>query len=79
MAATLAAPDLTQVTLKDPKNFKIIGKSQRQQATPEIVTGKAIFAIDMTLPGMLYACFERCGVNLGDRAARGADDKMNAS
>ena len=61
-AAMLAAPDLTQVTLKDPKNFKIIGKSCAGTDSPLVVTGKPLFGIDVTVPGMLYAVFVKSPV-----------------
>jgi len=62
VAATLAAPDLTQVALKDPKNFKIIGKSRSGVDSPLVVTGKPLFGIDVTVPGMLYAVFVKSPV-----------------
>src|SRR5258708_3972303 len=62
MAATLAAPDLAQVALKDPKNFKIIGKSRAGVDSPLVVTGKPLFGIDVTVPGMLYAVFVKSPV-----------------
>jgi isoquinoline 1-oxidoreductase beta subunit len=61
-AATLPAPDLAQVTLKDPKNFKIIGKSQPGIDSPLVVTGKPLFGIDVALPQMLHAVFVKSPV-----------------
>lgn len=55
-------PDLKTLKLKDPSEFKIIGVSQTQRELPNIVTGKPIFAIDLVVPGMKYAVFEKCGV-----------------
>jgi isoquinoline 1-oxidoreductase len=41
--------------LKDPSEFKVIGKEQVHRDAREKVTGKAQFAGDIRLPGMLYA------------------------
>ena len=60
--ATMTPPDLDSVKLKDPKDFRIVGKWQGNVDSHAIVTGKPIFAIDMTLPGMLHAAIERCPV-----------------
>ena len=61
-AASIPAPDLKTVALKDPKTFKIIGKSVRGFDSPKIVQGEPIFGIDAKRPGMLYAVFVKCPV-----------------
>lgn len=59
-AATLPVPAKSAVTLKQPKDFKLLGTRVAQFDTPAIVTGKPLFGIDVKLPGMLYAVYEKC-------------------
>jgi isoquinoline 1-oxidoreductase beta subunit len=61
-AASIPAPDVKAVTLKNPKDFKIIGKSAYGCDNPKIVKGEPLFGIDTRLPGMLYATFVKCPV-----------------
>ena len=61
-AATVPAPDLATVTLKDPKAFTIIGQRVRGVDTHKIVTGVPLYGIDVVVPGMLYATFVKCPV-----------------
>src|SRR5687767_11128103 len=41
--------------LKDAKDFKILGKHFPKRDTPARVTGKAVYGIDIEVPGMVYA------------------------
>ena len=52
-AAGLPVP--TKVTLKDPKEFKLIGTPAKRLDTPDKVNGKAQYGIDVRLPGMKIA------------------------
>ena len=47
------------VTLKDPKDYKIIRKPLPRQDNPLKTNGTAEFGIDKKLPGMMYATVER--------------------
>jgi isoquinoline 1-oxidoreductase subunit beta len=66
-AATLPVPDLNALQFKNPRDFKIIGKDIHGVDNRAIVTGQPVFSIDVALPGMLYAVFEKCPV-FGGRA-----------
>ena len=61
-AATLTPPDLANVKLKDPKDFKIIGTKIKSVEVHSIVTGKPLYGIDIMLPGMFHAVFEKSPV-----------------
>jgi isoquinoline 1-oxidoreductase subunit beta len=61
-AATVPIPDLAMVKLKDPKDFRIIGTRVKGVDNHSIVTGKPLFGIDVTLPGMMYAAFVKAPV-----------------
>jgi len=76
-AATLPAPDLRSVKLKDPKDYKIIGTSTVSVETKDIVTGKPIFGIDVNVPGMLYAVMQRTPV-MGGKAVSANLDAIKA-
>lgn len=48
------------VKLKDPKDYKIIGKRIHRLDTPPKIYGTAKFGIDIVIPGMVYAAVSRC-------------------
>lgn len=59
-AAGLLVP--TDVTLKNPKDFNILGKSIHRLDVEAKNTGKAVFGIDVKIPGMFVATVSRCPI-----------------
>jgi len=59
-AAKLTPP--SNVALKEPRAWRLAGTPQRRLDLPEKVTGQPIFAMDVRLPGMLYAAVAHCPV-----------------
>lgn len=56
-AAGITVPD--NVTLKDPKDYKIIGKRVHNVDNKAILTGKPLYGIDTRREGMLFALVAR--------------------
>ena len=61
-AASMPAPDLEHVPLKAPESFRIVGTRVPGVDNHAIVTGTPLYGIDVALPGMLYALYEKCPV-----------------
>ncbi|WP_027550171.1 xanthine dehydrogenase family protein molybdopterin-binding subunit [Bradyrhizobium sp. Cp5.3] len=59
-AAKLTPP--ADVKLKDPKDWKLIGKGVKRLDTADKTTGTMIYGIDVKLPGMLNAAIKDCPV-----------------
>ncbi len=66
-AAKLPVP--SDAPLKDPKQYRIVGKPIRRLDTPDKVNGRAGFGMDTRLAGMLYAVIARCPV-IGGKASK---------
>ena len=59
-ASKMAVP--TDVVLKEPKEFSIVGTSQKNVDGKNIVTGKPLFGLDVRHDGMLICndCLSSC-------------------
>ena len=67
LAVTLPLP--TDVPLKDPKAWTLIGTPQKRLDTPDKVRGKTVYGIDVQVPGMKVATVALCLV-LGGKLAQ---------
>src|SRR2546425_583902 len=59
-AARLEVPK--EVKLKDPKDWKLVGKPVKRLDTRDKVNGKMVYGVDLKLPGMLNAAIKDCPV-----------------
>ncbi len=59
-ASKLAVP--TDIKLKDPKDWKLVGKRMARLDTVDKTNGKQIYGADLQLPGMLNASIRACPV-----------------
>ena len=76
-AAGLPLPDSASVAVKDPANFKLLGKRIGGVDNGAIVSGKPLFGIDVQLPGMLHAQYIKCPV-FGGKPRRANLDAVRA-
>jgi isoquinoline 1-oxidoreductase beta subunit len=63
-AAKINRPN--DVKLKETNQFRILGTEIGHWDAPQIVSGKAIYGLDVRLPGMLFAALARCPVFGGE-------------
>ncbi len=70
-AADLKPPE--NLALKDPRDFRLVGRPTRRLDTPDKVNGKAVFGLDVQLPGMLVALVARPPVFGGQVKSFNAD------
>jgi isoquinoline 1-oxidoreductase beta subunit len=71
-AMTLPVPNPVAAGLSDPSEFTLIGTTVPRFDAPDIVTGRAVFGMDVRAQGVLYAAVARCP-SFGGRLA-GYDD-----
>ena len=60
LAASMPVLNRQVIALKDPKDFRLIGKSIPRTDIPAKVDGSATFGLDVRVPNMLYAVIARC-------------------
>jgi len=77
MASTLPVPAPELVILKDAKDYKLLGTRIGGIDNPSIVTGKPLFGLDVKLPGMLYAVYEKSPV-FGGKVVSANLDKIKS-
>jgi isoquinoline 1-oxidoreductase subunit beta len=70
-ASSVPVPD--KVSLKDPKDFHLIGHSLARVDIPQKVNGSAVYGLDVKQPNMLIARVLRCPVFGGKVAAFNGD------
>lgn len=74
-AARQAVP--AEPKLKEPGEFKLLGRPMPRVDGPDIVTGRARYGLDVRVPGMLFASIERAPV-LGARLVRFDDTRARS-
>ena len=74
IASTLPVPDPSVVRLKEPSTYKLLGTRIGGVDNAAIVSGKPLFGIDISLPGMLYATFAKCPTLGGKVVSANMDD-----
>jgi isoquinoline 1-oxidoreductase beta subunit len=67
----------TEVKLKDPKDWKLIGTPAKRLDSPDKVNGRAQFGIDVKVPGMKVATVAACPA-FGGKLASVDDSKARA-
>jgi len=65
IAKTLEVPNEETLQLKDPKDFKYIGKNLKSVDVEAYTNGSAVFGLDKRLPNMKFAAIARCPVTFG--------------
>jgi isoquinoline 1-oxidoreductase beta subunit len=62
VAVDAAKIEVEDPTLKDPKQWKLLGTPRRRLDVLDKATARPIYAIDVRLPGMLYAAIRQCPI-----------------
>lgn len=59
-AASQPIPDPKALKLKTRDQYKLLGKRYGGVDNAQIVTGQPLYGVDLQLPGMVYAAYEKC-------------------
>jgi isoquinoline 1-oxidoreductase beta subunit len=62
LAAQTPHPDPARIRIKPPSEWTLMGTEQKNLDVPSKVTGKAVYGIDVKLPGMKWAAVKSCPV-----------------
>jgi isoquinoline 1-oxidoreductase subunit beta len=73
-AASMPAPNPAELKLKDRKDWKLMGKRFTGVDNVALVTGKPLFGVDVQLPNMKVAVFEKCPAVGGKVASANLDE-----
>jgi isoquinoline 1-oxidoreductase beta subunit len=65
-AAQTPHPNPKAITIKSPDQWTLMGTEQKNLDVPSKVTGKAVYGIDVSVPGMKWAAVKACPVYGGD-------------
>ncbi len=76
-AARLAPPDLKSIKLKEPKDWKIAGKTAKRLDTAEKLNGSLVYGADIRMEGMLCAAIKDCPV-FGGKLTSFDDSKVKS-
>jgi isoquinoline 1-oxidoreductase beta subunit len=73
-AAALKVPDEKTIKLKERSEYKLLGSRFSGVDNPAVVTGQPLFGIDVVVPGMQYAVFEKCPAVYGKVKSANLDE-----
>ncbi|MBI2771261.1 MAG: xanthine dehydrogenase family protein molybdopterin-binding subunit [Burkholderiales bacterium] len=76
-AARLPPPDLKSITLKNPREWKLAGKTMKRLDTADKLDGSKQYGVDVKLDGMLCAAIRDCPV-FGGKLVSFDDSKVKA-
>lgn len=68
-----------KISLKEPSEFKIIGKPVQRKDSVDKINGSAIFGTDIQLPGQLYATVVHCPVFEGQVKSINSESSLKIS